>query len=155
LSYVPQSSNIFPSLSVQENLEMGAYIRKGGLRQRLQEVYALFPDLAQRRSQKAGNLSGGQRQMLAFARAMMLDPRLLLLDEPSAGLSPTMVGIVFDAIKRIHGSGVSIVIVEQNARDALRLSHRGYVLANGENRLEGEGEELLNSPEVARLYLGG
>ncbi|HZA25366.1 MAG TPA: ABC transporter ATP-binding protein [Dehalococcoidia bacterium] len=155
LSYVPQSSNIFPSLSVQENLEMGAYIRKGGLRQRLQEMYALFPDLAQRRSQKAGNLSGGQRQMLAFARAMMLDPRLLLLDEPSAGLSPAMVGIVFDAIKRIHGSGVSIVIVEQNARDALRLSHRGYVLANGENRLEGEGEELLNSPEVARLYLGG
>jgi ABC-type branched-subunit amino acid transport system ATPase component len=155
LSYVPQSSNVFPSLSVQENLEMGAYVRKSGVHQRLQEMYALFPDLVERRSQKAGNLSGGQRQMLAFARAMMLDPQLLLLDEPSAGLSPAMVGVVFATIKRIHESGVSIIIVEQNAREALRLSHRGYVLANGENRLEGSGEELLNNPEVTRLYLGG
>jgi ABC-type branched-subunit amino acid transport system ATPase component len=152
LSYVPQSGNVFPSLSVQENLEMGAYVRKNALAQRLQEMYALFPDLEERRSQRAGNLSGGQRQMLAFARAMMLDPQLLLLDEPSAGLSPAMVGVVFDTIKRIHENGVSIVIVEQNA---LGLSHRGYVLANGENRLEGEREELLNNPEVTRLYLGG
>jgi ABC-type branched-subunit amino acid transport system ATPase component len=155
ISYVPQSGNVFPSLSIQENLEMGAYVRKSGLHQRIEEMYTLFPDLAQQRSQRAGSLSGGQRQMLAFARAMMLDPQLLLLDEPSAGLSPAMVGVVFENIKRIHASGVSIIIVEQNAREALRLSHRGYVLANGENRLEGVGKEMLNNPEVSRLYLGG
>jgi ABC-type branched-subunit amino acid transport system ATPase component len=155
LSYVPQSSNVFPSLSIQENLEMGAYIRRRDLGPRIQEMYDLFPDLARHRSQKAGNLSGGQRQMLAFARAMMLDPQLLLLDEPSAGLSPALVGVVFNTIKRIHKGGVSIIMVEQNAREALQLSHRGYVLANGDNRLEGAGEELLNNPEINRLYLGG
>jgi len=155
IAYVPQSGNVFPSLSIQENLEMGAYVGKGDLHLRLEEMYTLFPDLARRRSQRVGNLSGGQRQMLAFARAMMVDPLLLLLDEPSAGLSPAMVGVVFDAIQRIHARGVSIIIVEQNARAALRLSHRGYVLANGENRLEGIGEELLNNPEISRLYLGG
>jgi ABC-type branched-subunit amino acid transport system ATPase component len=155
LSYIPQSSNVFPSLTVQENLEMGAFVRQGPLIQRREEMYALFPDLGERRTRKAGDLSGGQRQMLAFARAMMLDPQLLLLDEPSAGLSPAMVKVVFETINQIHESGVSIVIVEQNAREALRLSSRGYVLANGENRLEDNADRLLSDPEVALLYLGG
>lgn len=155
LSYVPQSSNVFPSLTIQENLEMGGFVRGDGLAQRIEEMYTLFPDLAARRKQRAGNLSGGQRQMLAFARALVLDPRLLLLDEPSAGLAPAMLGLVFEKIQQVHRSGVSVLIVEQHARQALQLSHRGYVLVNGEKRLEEEAGKLLANPEVARLYLGG
>jgi len=155
LCYVPQSSNIFPSLSINENLEMGAFIRADDFRQRLEEIYLLFPDLAGRRKDRAGTLSGGQRQMLALARALMLDPALLLLDEPSAGLAPNLVGSVFEKILGINRAGVAILLVEQNAREALQLSSWGYVLASGQNQLEDRGENLLNNPDVTRLYLGG
>ncbi len=155
MCYVPQSENVFPTLSVQENLEMGAFIRRDNYRPKMEEVLALFPDVMERRHTRAGKLSGGQRQMLALARALMLEPRLLLLDEPSASLAPNMVELVFAKILDIKRSGVAIVMVEQNARESLKLSNRGYVLAMGENRLEGTGESLLNSEEVGRLYLGG
>ena len=155
ISYVPQSSNVFPSLTIHENLEMGAFVRTDDLRQRIAEVYELFPDLAERPRERAGRLSGGQRQMLALARALMLDPVLLLLDEPSAGLAPNLVTLVLDKILGINRTGVAIVLVEQNAHEALRLSKRGYVLASGQNQLEDRGEKLLDNPEVARLYLGG
>jgi neutral amino acid transport system ATP-binding protein len=155
ISYVPQSNNVFPSLTIHENLEMGAFVRTDGLAQRLAEAYELFPDLAGRRKERAGRLSGGQRQMLALARALMLDPVLLLLDEPSAGLAPNMVTLVLEKILGINRTGVAILLVEQNAREALKLSSRGYVLASGQNQLEDRGENLLENPEVARLYLGG
>lgn len=155
LSYVPQSSNVFPSLSINENLEMGAFVRTDDFRQRLEEVYGLFPDLAERRKDRAGTLSGGQRQMLALARALMLDPVLLLLDEPSAGLAPNLVNSVFEKILGINSAGVAILLVEQNAREALGLSSWGYVLASGQNQLEDRGENLLKNPEIVKLYLGG
>jgi len=154
MSYVPQSDNVFPSLTVQENLEMGAFIRRDNYRAKIEEVLALFPDVVERRHTRAGKLSGGQRQMLALGRALMLEPRVLLLDEPSASLAPNMVQLVFAKIQDINRSGVSIVMVEQNARQSLKLSHRGYVLAMGQNRLEGSGASLLESEEVGRLYLG-
>ena len=155
LSYVPQVDNIFPSLTVDENLEMGAVVRTDDFRARLEDVLALFPNLLPKRRLKAGGLSGGERQMVAMCRALMLDPTLLLLDEPSAGLSPLLVDAVFEKIESINRSGVAILLVEQSAREALRRSHRGYVLAGGQVRLEGAGPALLDDPEVARLYLGG
>ncbi len=155
LCYVPQTSNVFPSLTIRENLEMGAFVRTDDFRGRIGEMFRLFPDLAVRPGRKAGSLSGGQRQMLAIARALMLDPRLLILDEPSAGLSPAMVGMVFERIRDINQGGVAVLLVEQNARQALQMSDRGYVLTAGENRLEDSGPDLLNNPEVATLYLGG
>ncbi|MCY3800438.1 MAG: ABC transporter ATP-binding protein [Chloroflexi bacterium] len=155
LCYVPQSANVFPSLSIRENLEMGAFIRDDDYEGRIAEMFELFPDLAVRPNRKAGSLSGGQRQMLAVARALMLDPVLLLLDEPSAGLSPTMMSMVLERIVDINATGVAFLLVEQNAREALRMSHRGYVLSAGENRLNDAGQALLDNPEVARLYLGG
>jgi ABC-type branched-subunit amino acid transport system ATPase component len=155
MCYVPQSDNVFPSLTVQENLEMGAFIRRDNYRPKIEEVLALFPDVMERRHTRAGKLSGGQRQMLAIARALMLEPRILLLDEPSASLAPNMVEMVFAKILDINRSGVAIVMVEQNARESLKLSHRGYVLAMGQNRLEGSGESLLDNEEVGRTYLGG
>lgn len=154
IAYVPQADNVFPSLTVQENLEMGAYLLKGRLRERLERAYQLFPDLAARPHERAGRLSGGQRQMLALARALMVDPVVLLLDEPSAGLSPKMVELVFAKVREINAGGTSILMVEQNAKEALKLSHRGYVLSMGYNRLEGRATELLDSEEVARVYLG-
>ena len=154
LGYVPQVENVFPTLTINENLEMGGFVRRDGLGQRLGQVYDLFPDLADRRQEKAGRLSGGQRQMLALARALMLDPDVLLLDEPSASLSPKMVETLFERIGKINKSGTAILLVEQNAREALSLCHRGYVLAMGQNRLEGEARGLLDNEEVGRLYLG-
>ena len=155
LCYVPQSNNVFPTMTIRENLEMGAFVRNDDHRGRIEEMFQLFPDLAQRPGQRAGSLSGGQRQMLAIARALMLDPVLLLLDEPSAGLSPAMLDNVFERIREINESGVAVLLVEQNAREALNMSDRGYVLVAGENRLEDTGKDLLDNPEVARLYLGG
>ena len=155
LSYVPQVNNVFPSLAVQENLEMGAFIRKDDYSQRLDEIYELFPILKGRKKQKAGQLSGGQRQMVAMGRALMLDPEVLLLDEPSAGLAPLVVADIFEKIKEINHSGVSIVIVEQNAREALKMADHGYVLSMGKNVLDDSGQGLLANDEVGRLYLGG
>lgn len=154
LSYVPQVENVFPSMTIHENLEMGAFVRGDGLRERYDRVYGLFPDLSGRKGDIAGKLSGGQRQMLALARALMLDPKILLLDEPSASLSPRMVGVIFERIKAINEAGTAILLVEQNAREALSVSHRGYVLAMGENRMEGPANDLLDSEEVGKLYLG-
>jgi len=154
LSYVPQTENVFASLTISENLEMGAFVRRDGLHQRLEHVYGLFPDIAERRHTRAGKLSGGQRQMLALARGLMLDPQLLLLDEPSASLSPKMVDSVFEKIAEINRGGTAILLVEQNAREALTFSSRAYVLATGENRFEGAASSLLDDENVARLYLG-
>jgi ABC-type branched-subunit amino acid transport system ATPase component len=153
--YVPQADNVFPSLTIQENLEMGAFIRKDGFKRSLQDVYELFPALSERPHLRASKLSGGQRQMLALARALMLDPQVLLLDEPTASLSPRMVGDILTKIRDINQKGVAILIVEQNAREALNLCHRGYVLVMGRNALEDSGQNLLASEDVGRLYLGG
>ena len=155
ISYVPQVDNVFSSLAVQENLEMGAFIRKDDYSLRLNEVFELFPMLKERKKQKAGQLSGGQRQMVAMGRALMLDPEILLLDEPSAGLAPLIVADIFEKIKEINASGVSIVIVEQNAREALKMADHGYVLSMGKNVLDDSGQALLANDEVGRLYLGG
>jgi len=154
MCYVPQSENVFPSLSIQENLEMGAFTRQDGHGRRIDEVFALFPDLAERPQLRAGKLSGGQRQMLALARALMLDPKVLLLDEPTASLAPKMVEDIIAKIRTVNQTGVAILIVEQNAKEALSICHRAYVLAMGHNRLEGTGPELLASEEVGKLYLG-
>jgi ABC-type branched-subunit amino acid transport system ATPase component len=155
ISYVPQVENVFPSLTVQENLEMGAFIRDDDYSQRLKDVYKLFPLLEGRKKQKAGHLSGGQRQMVAMGRALMVDPQILLLDEPSAGLAPIFVAGIFEKIKEINATGVAIIIVEQNAREALKMSHHGYVLAMGRNVMDDKGEALLANEEIGRLYLGG
>ena len=155
LSYVPQVDNVFPSLTVEENLEMGAVVRRDDFRGRLEEVLGLFPTLVPKRRLKVGGLSGGERQMVAMGRALMLDPCLLLLDEPSAGLAPVLVDTVFEKIEALNRNGLAILLVEQSAREALRRSHRGYVLAGGQVRLEGPGPALLEDAEVARLYLGG
>lgn len=152
---VPQVDNVFPSLTVEENLEMGAFVLNGSLRRQKERIFDLFPRLAERRRQRAGKMSGGERQMVAMGRALMLEPRLLLLDEPSAGLAPLMVDLIFDTVRSINEAGVAVLMVEQNARKSLELAHRGYVLANGANKVEGPGSELLNDPEVGRLYLGG
>lgn len=154
MSYVPQISNVFASLSIEENLEMGAFISKGSLKAQKDKIYTMFPKLATRSKQKAGTLSGGERQMLAMGRALMLDPDLLILDEPTAALSPILVRDVFDRIKAIQANGKAIVLVEQNAKKALAIADRGYVLENGCDRFCKSGEELLNDPNVAKLYLG-
>jgi ABC-type branched-subunit amino acid transport system ATPase component len=155
ISYVPQVDNVFPTMTIQENLEMGAFIRSDDYSRRLEEIYELFPVLGERRKQKAGQLSGGQRQMVAMGRALMLDPQVLLLDEPSAGLAPNLVDMIFEKIVDINKTGVSMIIVEQNAREALKMADHGYVLAMGRNVLDDTGEALLANEEVGRLYLGG
>ncbi len=155
LCYVPQERNVFPTLTVQENLDMGAYLRNDDYSAQMDAVYELFPPLKEKRSQPSGTLSGGQRQMVAMGRALMLDPRLLLLDEPTAGLSPIFTEQIFDKIREINGHGVGILMVEQNARDSLALADRGYVLAMGRNRFEDTGANLLASSEVAEMFLGG
>lgn len=154
MSYVPQISNVFRSLSVEENLEMGAFVLNQPVQPLKEEIFARFPKLAERRKQRAGTLSGGERQMLAMGKALMLKPALLLLDEPSAALSPLLVNSVFEQIREINRSGTAIVLVEQNARKALEMADRGYVLEAGKDRFEGRGSDLLNDPKVGELYLG-
>ena len=155
ISYVPQVNNVFPSMTIQENLEMGAFIRTDDYTQRIEQVYELFPILRERKKDKVGQLSGGQRQMVAMGRALMLDPQVLLLDEPSAGLAPLLVSHIFEQIEVINSTGVAIVIVEQNARQALKMANYGYVLAMGRNVLDDKGKSLLENEEIGRLYLGG
>jgi branched-chain amino acid transport system ATP-binding protein len=157
LAYVPQGRIVFPQMTVLENLEMGAYIERdaGRVAAALERVYALFPILAERRTQKAGTMSGGEQQMVAVARALMTAPRLIMLDEPSLGLSPKFVTLIFDKLAEMREAGYTLMLVEQNAARALALADRGYVLELGRNRLEGPGERLLGDPEVKRLYLGG
>ena len=154
MCYVPQITNVFATLSVEENLEMGAFIRSGSLSSLKQKIYTMFPRLGSRRRQKAGTLSGGERQMLAMGKALMLEPDLLLLDEPSAALSPILVTSVLEQVKAINQAGTAIVLVEQNAKKALAMADRGYVLENGCDRFEGRGSDLLNDPKVGELYLG-
>jgi neutral amino acid transport system ATP-binding protein len=154
MSYVPQLDNVFESLSVAENLEMGS-IDRSSTNDRVEAMYELFPRLGERRRQAAGTMSGGERQMVAMARALMPEPQVLLLDEPSAGLAPAFVEAIFERVEAINRHGVTIVMVEQNARRALAMSDRGYVLDLGQDRFEGPGRELLDDPKVAELYLGG
>ncbi|HYP54869.1 MAG TPA: ABC transporter ATP-binding protein [Solirubrobacterales bacterium] len=154
MSYVPQLDNVFPSLTVEENLEIGS-LERARTRERIEAMYGLFPRLGERRRQVAGTMSGGERQMLAMARALMPEPRVLLLDEPSAGLAPAFVEQIFAQVREINEAGVTVVMVEQNARRALAMSDRGYVLELGRNRFQGTGRELLEDPKVAELYLGG
>ncbi len=154
MSYVPQLDNVFPSLTVEENLEMGAFDRST-VQERVELMYELFPRLGERRRQVVGTMSGGERQMAAMARALMPDPEVLLLDEPSAGLAPAFVDAIFAKVEEINRTGVTIVMVEQNAKRALAMSDRGYVLDVGTNRFEGAGKELLVDEKVIQLYLGG
>jgi len=155
VGFVPQTDNVFAGLTVRENLEMGAYILDGVPEDRIEAVYDRFPILRERAEQKAGTLSGGQRQMVAMGRTLMLDPDLLLLDEPSAGLAPDLVADMFDRIDKINESGTAILMVEQNAKEALRRCDRGYVLVNGENRYTDRGETLLGDQQVRQDFLGG
>ncbi|MGY4612818.1 ABC transporter ATP-binding protein [Thermostichus sp. OS-CIW-38] len=155
IGFVPQTNNVFPSLTVQENLEMGSFIRRDNPAAQLERVYELFPPLKEKRRQAAGSLSGGQRQMLAIGRALMVEPQLLLLDEPTAGLSPLYIEQTFALLREINRLGISILMVEQNAKQALKMADWGYVLSTGENRFEDTGPNLLNNPEVLELFLGG
>jgi neutral amino acid transport system ATP-binding protein len=154
MSYVPQIDNVFESLTVDENLEMGS-LERSRTAERIEVMYELFPRLGERHGQAVGTMSGGERQMVAMARALMPEPTVLLLDEPSAGLAPAFVEAIFERIGEINRHGVTIVMVEQNARRALEMSSRGYVLDLGRDRFEGAGRELLDDPKVADLYLGG
>jgi ABC-type branched-subunit amino acid transport system ATPase component len=157
LAYVPQGHIVFPQMTVLENLEMGGYIERDGrrLRDAQEQVFGLFPILSERQRQKAGTMSGGEQQMVAIARALMTHPKLILLDEPSLGLSPKFVSLIFERLMAMKQSGYTLVVVEQNAAKALAVADRGYVLELGRNRFEGTGAALLADPEVKRLYLGG
>lgn len=154
MGFVPQEKNTFPSLTVMENLEMGAFLKRE-MGDVLEEVFDIFPVLREKKQQRATTLSGGEIKMLAMGRAMMPEPKVLLLDEPTAGLSPKLREVVFEKIMDINGTGTTILMVEQNAKKALSISHRGYVLEMGENRFEGEGSTLLEDENVLKLYLGG
>ncbi len=153
--YVPQVANIFASLTVDENLDMGAFIRRRGVAEAKEKIYRRFPPLDKLRQAPAGQLSGGQRQMVAMGRALMLEPELLLLDEPTAGLSPKYMDEIFNIVDEIGAAGLSVLMVEQNARQALAMADRGYILATGKNRLSDSGRNLLANPEVGRMFLGG
>ncbi|WP_026529545.1 ABC transporter ATP-binding protein [Haematomicrobium sanguinis] len=154
LGFVPQTNNVFPSLSIEENLQMGAFLRPKDFKERFDAVASIFPDLATRRAQRAGSLSGGERQMVAMGRALMMDPAVLLLDEPSAGLSPVRQDEVFLRVHEINRAGVSVIMVEQNARRCLQICDRAYVLDSGKDAYTGTGRELLEDPKVIQLYLG-
>jgi branched-chain amino acid transport system ATP-binding protein len=154
IGYVPQINNVFPSLTIRENLEMGGYLRKSGVADMIDQVIDIFPRLGERIDQRAGSLSGGERQMLAMGRALMMEPSVLLLDEPSAGWSPVLQDQVFDRVKEVNSTGVSIIMVEQNAARCLQICDRGYVLDQGRNAYTGTGDELLKDPKVIELYLG-
>ena len=154
VGYVPQVENVFPSLTIEENLEIGSWSIDTSIKQSISKIFDDFPMLKERRKDKAGNLSGGQRQILALARALTTSPNILLLDEPSAGLSPVAIKEVFEIVKEINSKGVAILLVEQNAKRALNFSDRGYVLDQGRNAYQGKGQELLNDPRVVVLYLG-
>jgi branched-chain amino acid transport system ATP-binding protein len=155
IAYVPQERNVFRSLSVRENLEMGAFLKPGNIARRIEEVLVLFPPLREKLKQPAGELSGGQRQMVAMGRALMLEPRLLMLDEPTAGLSPLYMDQIFDRIIAVNKTGVGVLLVEQNAKQALAIGHTGYVLATGRNRFTDSAANLLANREVAESFLGG
>jgi len=155
IAFVPQTKNVFTGMSVEENLEMGAFIRDESFQDTLNEIYKLFPILKEKRKQFAGQLSGGQRQQVALGRALMIKPSVLMLDEPTAGVSPIVMDELFNHIIKVRETGVAILMVEQNARQALSIADRGYVLVTGENKFSGSGKELLNDPEVRRSFLGG
>ncbi len=155
IAFVPQSMNIFSELTVEENLEMGAFLRSDDIQETISEIYELFPAMKEKRNQLAGELSGGQRQQVAVSRALMTNPEVLMLDEPTAGVSPIVMDEIFDRILQIKNNGVAIVIVEQNAKQALNIADFGYVLVGGENKYEGHGHELLNDQDVRKSFLGG
>jgi branched-chain amino acid transport system ATP-binding protein len=155
ISFVPQTRNVFTGLSVRENLEMGAFLRNEDLDKVVEEIYELFPVLKEKKSQLVGELSGGQRQQVALGRALMIKPSVLMLDEPTAGVSPIVMDELFDHILKVKQTNVAILMVEQNAKQALSISDRGYVLVTGENRYSGTGKELLNDPRVRSSFLGG
>jgi len=154
IAFVPQTRNVFTGLSVQENLEMGAYLREERFEEIIEEIYELFPILKEKKSQLVGELSGGQRQQVALGRALMIKPSVLMLDEPTAGVSPIVMDELFDHILKVKKTNVAIIMVEQNAKQALSIADRGYVLVTGENKFSGTGKELLNDPEVRRSFLG-
>jgi branched-chain amino acid transport system ATP-binding protein len=154
LAYVPQVANVFPDLTVRENLEMGGYSRKAGVRDRIDQLFQLFPDLRGSAHRQANTLSGGQRTMLALARGLMVDPAVLILDEPSAGLAPRFQGLIWERIEEIRATKVAVLVIEQNTRETLRHAQWAYVLVLGQNRLEGPGRDLLNDDEVVNLYVG-
>ena len=154
LAYVPQVANVFPELTIRENLDMGGYSRKGGVRERIDQLFELFPDLAASSHRKANTLSGGQRTMLALARGLMVDPAVLILDEPSAGLAPKFQALIWERIEAIRATNVAVLVIEQNTRETLRHAQWAYVLVLGKNRLEGSGQDLLADDEVIDLYVG-
>jgi len=155
IAFVPQTKNVFTGMTVEENLEMGAFLRKDDIQDTINQIYDLFPILKEKRNQNVGELSGGQRQQVAFGRALMTKPTILMLDEPTAGVSPIVMDDLFTRIIEVGKTGVGVLMVEQNAKQALGIANRGYVMVNGENRMEGSGKDLLNNPDVRKSFLGG